>query len=251
MADTETIGVSKSPHWGVFGTLAWGASIALAFFTVQSIVAVAYLRRQMSETNLREDQVQELLRVAQDNGIMLSIATLASALVCVPMIFVIAKLKRHSRLKDYLALNPLPPRTLGIWLIITAGFIVLSDGLALALGRPVVPEFMQSAYASADPVWLIWVAFAVGAPLFEETFFRGFLFKGLAPALKSSGAVVVSAALWAAIHLQYDTFGMTTVLILGLLLGLARVRTRSLVTPWAMHALVNIVACMQAALSVN
>lgn len=252
MADTQTIAAPRSiPHWGLFGTVAWGASIALAFVVVQSIVLVAYLKRTLGETDLPEDQFQESLLAAADNGVIISLAMLATTIICVPMILGIAKLKRGSRLTDYLALNPIAWRTLGVWLSITIVFIALADALTLALGRPVTSEFMLSAYRSANPAWLIWLAFVVGAPLFEETFFRGFLFKGLQPALTPVGAIVVTAAVWAAIHIQYDLYGIVTLFISGLLLGAARVRTNSLFTPLAMHALMNIVANSQAALAVN
>lgn len=107
---------------------------------------------------------------------------------------------------------------------------------------------MQSAYASADPVWLIWLAVTAGAPLFEETFVRGFLFKGLESSIRPAGTIAVTAALWAAAHMQYDLFQIGTLFIAGLLLGLARARTNSVLAPLAMHALMNLVACAEAAI---
>jgi len=41
--------------------------------------------------------------------------------------------------------------------------------------------------------------------LFEELFFRGFLFRGLSSSFMGPvGAVLVTSALWALIHTQYD-----------------------------------------------
>jgi CAAX protease family protein len=89
----------------------------------------------------------------------------------------------------------------------------------------------------------------IAAPLFEEAFFRGFLLKGLESSFMGPiGAVVVTAGLWALIHVQYDAFGMATIFCLGLLLGTARVFTGSLLVPLGLHAFTNLGATIEAAI---
>jgi membrane protease YdiL (CAAX protease family) len=96
---------------------------------------------------------------------------------------------------------------------------------------------------------LIWLALIVAAPLFEETFFRGFLFKGFESSfIGPSGAVLATAGLWAVIHAQYNLYEMTIIFCLGLLLGGARRATGTLSVPLALHAVVNLVATIEAAL---
>lgn len=246
MTDASVVeGAPVARHWGMLGTVLWGTGIAIVFVFLQSIVVVAYLTR--GRTGLTDEQLHALIEMSQTNGVVLSLATLLTAMLCVPLILGIAKLKRGARLGDYLAVRAIPRETLGQWLGITALFIVASDTLTWALGQPVVPEFMKSAYASADPPWLFWLALVVGAPLFEEIFFRGFLFKGLEGSIKPIGATIVTAAVWSAIHIQYDLYGIGTLFVTGLLLGTARSRTHSIVAPLAMHALANVVACTEAA----
>jgi membrane protease YdiL (CAAX protease family) len=107
---------------------------------------------------------------------------------------------------------------------------------------------MTDAYVSTRPTWLIWVALVLAAPLFEETFFRGFVFKGLSSGpIRPLGALVVTAILWAIMHVQYDVYGIATVFLQGLLLGAARMTTQSLFVPIAMHAEANIVASVETA----
>jgi membrane protease YdiL (CAAX protease family) len=48
-------------------------------------------------------------------------------------------------------------------------------------------------------------------------------------------------------HVQYDAFGITLVFALGLLLGVARARTGSLVVPLLMHSAANLVATIETA----
>jgi membrane protease YdiL (CAAX protease family) len=231
-------------YWGLIGTVLWGMGIAITFIVIQSITMVAYLTR--GNAALSDEQVRVLLEA--NNGVAISLATVLTALLCIPLIFGIAKLKRGSLLREYLAIRTVPMKPLGQWLGVTALLLLVSDLLTVALGKPVVPDFVRETYASAEPVWLLWLALAIAAPLFEEFFFRGFLFKGLERAIKPTGAIILTAAMWAGIHLQYDLYTIGTIFVLGLLLGAARSRSGSILTPIAMHALANVVACTEAAL---
>jgi membrane protease YdiL (CAAX protease family) len=125
---------------------------------------------------------------------------------------------------------------------------VRTDVTTSLLGRPIVPSFMSAMYATADPVWMIWVAMLIAAPLFEEMFFRGFLFEGFQSSLLGTvGTVIVTAGLWAVIHVQYDAYGIVTIFCLGLLFGAARAYTGSLLVPLGLHSAANLVATIQAA----
>jgi hypothetical protein len=57
--------------------------------------------------------------------------------------------------------------------------------------------------------------------------------------------------LWAVIHLQYDIYGMATVFALGLLFGMARLKTDSIHLLMVMHSFVGLVATMETALYVG
>ena len=233
-------------RWGFWGTSLWGLLIAVAFVFVQSVTYLVGV--VVRGAGLSEEEMTAALESAAIDGTLAAVATLLSTLVCTAMIAVAAKLKRGSVLSDYLALGPVPWAVFLKWAGLTAVVVVLSDLTTAATGRPIVPPFMSDIYASAQPVWLLWLALIVGAPLFEETFFRGFLLPGFARSfLRPAGAVILTAALWALLHLQYDAYGIATVFLVGLLFGAARVRTGSLWVPLALHALVNLVATVQAA----
>ena len=129
-----------------------------------------------------------------------------------------------------------------------AAFLLALDAITLLLGRPVVPEVMAQAYSSADPRWLFWIALVVAAPLFEEVFFRGFVYRGLAGSpLGPVGAIVLTAALWAGIHMQYDAYGMFSIFGMGLVLGWARWRANSVILTCLLHAFANIYATVETA----
>ena len=113
------------------------------------------------------------------DGRLLSWSTFATAIICGLAIVIVVKLKRGSKLSDYLGLIFPNLRQLFFWLVVLIAFNGISDGISVLLGKPTTPEFMVKAYSSLAPPWILWLALLVAAPLFEELFFRGFLIKGL------------------------------------------------------------------------
>ena len=77
----------------------------------------------------------------------------------------------------------------------------------------------------------------VVAPLFEEIFFRGFLFRGFSSSWGWVAGACVSAAIFGLAHLQLDVF--VPLFALGLALAWVYKRTGSLWTSIAFHALFN------------
>lgn len=245
--DTSTAPTAATPHFTLWGTLLWGGLVAIVFILVQSLVAILIVTTGKGYTT--PEQFGSAMGAASGDGLVLAWATLATMVVGCGLIAVIIRFKRGAHLADYLAIRTLPWKALVKWLGVLAIFIVAVELLGWVLQRPSVPEFMKIAYLSAQPVALLWLAVVVAAPVFEETFFRGFLHKGLASSrLGAVGASVITAALWALIHMQYDAYDMTIIFLTGLLLSWARVRSGSLLVPIAMHATFNLVAMVQVTL---
>ncbi len=102
-----------------------------------------------------------------------------------------------------------------------------------------------------DKEWNLsfWVFMGVGSyaviPIFEEILHRGYAFGRLAREI-GFGAVLVTSALFAAIHFQYlipDVFNiwmLTSLFVLALAMGLARQASGSLIAPITMHVLMNV-----------
>lgn len=124
--------------------------------------------------------------------------------------------------------------------------IVVGNAISWLLGRNIVTPFQSDIYRTASAAgWLpwiwLWVAVAVVTPIGEETIFRGFLFRGW---LRSPNAawpvIVITALIWALIHVQYDWFVIGQIFVSGLLLGWMRWATRSTILTMLMHALINL-----------
>jgi membrane protease YdiL (CAAX protease family) len=230
-------------HWGFWGTLAWGGVVAASFVALQ--IATLLTLAQLPDFGAE----REFTRLAED-GTLFCAATFVTTAVCCPLILGIIRLKKGSRIREYLALQGVAPAIALRWFGALAIVLMASDLLTLSLGRPIVPDSMSALYASANPKWMFWIALVIAAPLFEELFFRGFLFRGLQSSfVGSTGTIVVTSLVWASIHLQYDAYGIATVFVLGLLLGAARAYAGTLLLPLGMHSVANLVAGIETALA--
>lgn len=231
-------------HWGPLSTILWGVFILLLFVVTQAITVVVYL--VATRVEIAQGHLPAAVVRLQYDGLLVSLCTFATAVVCCPVIIGISRLKRGSNVKEYLGLALPTKQRFVSWFLAIVVFIVLSDGISLFLGKSVVPEFMWKTYSSLRSPWILWMALLVAAPLFEELFYRGFLIKGLsASALRWYGAVIVSSAAWAIMHVQYDIYGIATIFLLGLILGTARVKTGSVILTMFLHSFCSFVATVE------
>jgi membrane protease YdiL (CAAX protease family) len=162
--------------------------------------------------------------------------------LCIVIALVVMRL-RHLSLREDLRLVWPPPRELALWLGLWIVWMAVSEGLTRVFGIP-GPEPWQ-AYSSLIIALRI-LAIGILGPIAEEMIFRGVLFRRLSrTSLGDYGAIVILAAVWAAAHIQYG-FGLIALIFLdGLVLGLARSRTRSLYLPMVMHILGNLFSIYQ------
>ncbi|MFV1976947.1 MAG: lysostaphin resistance A-like protein [Candidatus Scalindua sp.] len=236
--------------WGSVGTLIWGLMVALVFVITQLIVMVIYV-----SINFRgkvENDIESIINSVQYDGTYVAFATFSTLILCGVMIVGSVDLKKHSCIKEYLGLKKVSLKTLGFWMLVVTLFMIISDSLTLILGKDVVPEFMSRIYSSTEYMWFLWLAIIVAAPVFEELFFRGFLLPGFSASfIGPVGAVIITSALWAVIHLQYEIYLLITIFVLGIVLGIARLKTGSVILTIGMHSFINLVASIQAVFAQN
>jgi uncharacterized protein len=123
------------------------------------------------------------------------------------------------------------------------------DTLSRATGREVEPGFMTDVLKSASEdgaLWLLIVSFCVAAPITEEFFARGFLYRGWSESfLGPFGAILLSSVVWTGLHLQYNWYFLGEVFSIGLLLGYLRYRSGSTWLTIILHGLNNLGAVVQ------
>lgn len=235
-------GGSAGKPLGFWATVGLGTVAGGAFVGVQAGVAVVFVAASLA---LGKEAVRENL---ESNGLLLALAATVSAPVVVLFCWLFARIPAPTEPGRYLGFRRVSTGQVARWGVALLILVVLSDLLTTSLGRPIVPEFMQDAYASAGVLPLFWFGLVVAAPVAEETLFRGFLFEGLRQSpVGAAGAIVLTSAVWSAIHLQYDFYGVATIFAAGLLLGWARLRTGSVYTTMILHGLMNFIATLQTA----
>jgi len=125
-----------------------------------------------------------------------------------------------------------------LWLVPLCLVIDVAVTIAVApflrpSGRSIVEVFPHTVAGGV----LLALSAVVMAPLMEEVFFRGFLFRGLLARCGPVWSAVISAALFAAVHREPSR--ILPLFVAGLLLAWVYYRTRSLWTSIALHASVN------------
>ena len=131
-------------------------------------------------------------------------------------------------------------------LVCSLGFAQLYTMAALALGWDFLmpPEIPDGLLLPGGWVVFSALALAVWTPIAEETFFRGFIQRGLSNRWPVIPTLVVSAAVFSALHLAPAL--LLPVFVTGLLLGWLYHRTGSVWPCIAVHAAQNLVAVLSA-----
>lgn len=108
-----------------------------------------------------------------------------------------------------------------------------------------VAEVAESSETLVEQL-LVLVVVAVGAPIIEEMIFRGMLLSILVRSLSRWPAIVISAAVFAAIHL-FDPNAIAVIpglFLLGIVLGWVAIRRGDLSLAIAMHSGINLLAAI-------
>jgi len=237
--------MTPAPHrrrvWGFWGTLLWGLFVFAAMFLGQAVVILFILLR-LGTFDL--DAAKDVI----GNGLTISLSVIAGLPAVLAALWLAIRLT-STPFTDYLALRRprWKPTLLG-----AVGLAVIAGGwdlISRAMGREFAPGFMTDVFKSAEAsgaVWLLVIAFCVAAPIAEELFARGFLYRGWSEtALRPLGAILLSSAAWTAVHLQYEWYFFGEIFTIGVWLGFLRHRFQSIWVTIIVHGLNNFAAVLQ------
>ena len=246
----ETTEEPKVVPWGFWATTGFSALIFVLLVILQSIIIGLFVFA--AKTGNPGIDIEVYSQHISSDGFCLAISFIISTPICIALTILFAKLRRNFPVKKYLALIKPSSKEIAKWLFITVIFMILSDMFTYFLNRPIVPEFMVNIYKTARFIPLLSIALLVMAPLFEEFFFRGFVLQGYRHSWPGNiGAVFITALIWSVIHLQYDLYGIMTIFVFGIFLGIARLKSGSIYVTIAMHSFMNLVATIEVVIYVN
>ena len=228
--------------WKFWGTTLWGLFIFAAMFAGQLAVFGYFVLRKAGPLDLHEAALTAATGVNISLSVIMGVPAVAGACW-------IAIKPTRTPFADYLALRWTSWKNFAIGVVALFVLVACWDLLSRALGREIQPGFMGDVMKSAradGALWLLVIAFCVAAPMSEEFFARGFLFRGWSVSfLRPAGAIALSSLAWTVLHLQYDLFFLGEVFSIGLLLGYLRYRTGSTWLTIVLHGLNNLAATLQ------
>ncbi|MGJ4928032.1 CPBP family intramembrane glutamic endopeptidase [Bradyrhizobium sp. HKCCYLS2038] len=233
---TDAVPAPKPPRTlGFFETLGF-ALLAYAAFAISSWLSLVAL---LALYDVPEAELS-------NSGYFHAVVVLG-ALPCVLGVLWIAVRRAGRSFSEYLALTWPERNEIVLALIVMYVVLQMLGLLGASIGVSsdpgVVAEF--KGLKGAGSLFLFLVAACIGAPIFEEFAVRGFLFRGWSESpVRPEGAIVLSSAIWAGYHFQYDLFGRFEIFVMGLVLGYFRYRSGSTFLPVVVHSAINLVICL-------
>ena len=228
--------------WGFWGSLGWALfALVTGLFAVVIYTGFWMLTHQLGIPNASDAAF----------GIVSGIV----ALVVPVIVLVIAVKGRRYSLRDYFALNRIPRRDLALGIAGLLALIVAFEAMERLFGIDAGSKSVGATYRAAKLAGMLptlWLAVVIVAPVTEELLFRGFLHRGWAPSwLGLSGTIILTSALWAALHQQYNWLGILCIFVMGLLFGWIRQRSASTTLTIMLHALNNVIATILVTIQVE
>ena len=219
--------------WGLAATL--GLSLAI-WYTLELLQAAM---------GFGMDRVLERLRLVspEENTQALNFAviTCLNTILGGALVIAAAALRDGIEPRAYLGIVRVPGKEWLRWLLATALIVVMTDVVLYLVKGELLPQAWIEIYRSVQSPLLFWIALVVATPILEELLFRGFVFAGIqASALGGVGAVLITALAWTWIHYEADPLEAAIIFIIALMLGIARLRTGSLLLPIAMNMLYSL-----------
>jgi len=244
IAAAPTTPAPKMPRtWKFFGTALWGGLAFVAMSVAQLIailIAFALYGGGFSE--------QAFAAFARHGAVVASSVLLGLPATLLVLWFA-TRLAGRS-FASYLALRRPHLNEIAFGLAAAAALLVTLDAIAWLAGYPLSPDFALDSMRTARDsglIWLVLLGFCIGAPIGEEFIFRGFVFRGWSTTfLGPLGAILLSSALFAVIHLQYEWFYVCGIFLIGVLFGYLRHRSGSTWLTVITHGFYNLVAGLQA-----
>jgi len=228
--------------WKFWGTALWGLFIFAAMFVGQIAVVAWFVL-------VREGPVDMAAAIhIVGGGLTIALSVIMGLPAVIAALWIAIRIS-GTQFADYLALRRPSWTELLIGVVALSVVVIGWELLSRATGHDVTPGFMGDVLKSAradGALWLLVIAFTVAAPVSEEFFARGFLYRGWSESfLGPTGAIILSSLVWTALHLQYDWFFFGEVFSIGLLLGYLRCRFNSTWLTVVVHGLNNLAAVVQ------
>jgi membrane protease YdiL (CAAX protease family) len=232
--------------WGFWATLGWGLLVLLGWGLAQVIVVLVMFASSgmlAKATDLSSEQQLQDFKV-QAMALVFCPATIISCPVGLAAIWLFVWIRRLP-VPEYLGLRRIRVKPLLISLAAMLAVLAGMEAITRVAHLNAGDQDMVQVFLQAPSRVLVWIAVVVAAPLFEELCFRGFLFRGFVAAIGPIFTILLTSAIFAALHTQYNIVGILMVFTAGLTMGCTRWRTGSTAITILQHVLMNGIAAAQ------
>ena len=231
-------------HFSLPKTLFTSIMIFLFFSISQMFILIFFLIKEnhkineiLSNSNLLESQAYNYI-----NPI-----SIFSSLIGILLIIFLSKYILINSTNSKIKLNQIIPidfppiKLIFKWIFILFGFTLFISISSNWLGIFNETTFTNQILSNTNNILLLFYGIGIVQPIFEELLFRGLLFKGLNEKLGGKSTVLLTSILFVIPHIQYDASILLIVLFPNaLILGLCRLKTKSLTIPIILHCANNI-----------
>lgn len=226
----------KNTPWGLWWTIILFLSINLLILLIQLFIVHIFFATDSSPIKI--------------TGHLLSISILVTYIPGICCLIFLSYIKKNITIKNYLSFNNTSIKNLILWVTITL-FLLVIKGISsiFIIDSSSSKDFVSKMLTTSHSIILIYISVGIIAPIFEELMYRGFLFKGLQYSkLGPIGAILITSLIWSVVHVQYDIINIIFIFLIGITLGIARLKTHSIYVPIAMHIFINLASSIAASL---
>jgi membrane protease YdiL (CAAX protease family) len=167
------------------------------------------------------------------------VGLIAAALPTIAVLWVAIRMAGRE-FAEYLALNWPRGREFLRAFGIMAIVVLAESFVAYFVGAQMPVTTSDLVVGGTGGLLLLLIGGCIAAPIMEEFLVRGFMFRGWSQSFPGPiGAIVMTSAVWAMNHTQYDWFGRLEVFVMGLALGHFRWRGNSTWLTVMVHSALN------------
>ena len=222
------------------------ALLAYAALNLAHLIVIVEAVVQNGDPSMTDVQLHELA----SRGGTIAAGTIVACPLVLAVLWAAIRIARQ-RFAEYLALTWPNRDEIVRGLAISLAFLLAWLLLSFLTGQE-TPAFVIDAYRSARDaglLWLLLIGFCVAAPVTEEFVVRGLMYRGWSQSfLGPLGAIVLSSALWALIHQQYNWYYICQIFLVGMIFGHLRRRSGSTWLAVITHGFFNLAVTATVAL---
>jgi hypothetical protein len=217
---------------------------------LQILVGAVHIVYKMIEINIFSPWDVQIQNYIQDlflSSTIISQSIIVSDTASIAALLWFVKRKAPGRVLSYFSFNSFSWLSFAFWQLTMVGIYFFTNYIA-EIANVEEPEFMRYmkdilSSQSFFNLFMMFIALVIAAPFFEEMMFRGFMFRGIISSKqKTPGAILLPAVIWSLIHIQYEFVWISLIFLMGIVFGLARYQTGSIITVISMHALNNLLS---------